>query len=88
VVTRYEAAGSYVRNVVYLAVSDTQLAALATISTHCEQFIKYECHHSLFLTNGIGWWVPRENIKMTYWGRASPSNSNKCMWRDEFMCTQ
>ena len=78
VVTGYEAAGSYVHNVVYTAASVAQLAALATISAHCEQFIKYECHHTLFLTYGFGWWVSRDNVKMTYWGGASPSDSNKC----------
>ena len=77
-VNGYEAAGSYVRNVVYVGAGVTQLATLATISTHCEQFIKYECYHSLFLTNGMGWWVSRDNVKMTYWGGASPSDSKKC----------
>ncbi|CAH3025879.1 unnamed protein product, partial [Porites evermanni] len=77
-VNGYEDAGSYVRNVVYVGAGVTQLATLATISTHCEQFIKYKCYHSLFLTNGMGWWVSRDNVKMTYWGGASPSDSKKC----------
>ena len=74
----YEAKGSYVRNVVYIGASVPQLAALATNSTNCEQFIKYECFHSRLLINGYGWWVSRDNIKITYWGGATPADSNKC----------
>ena len=74
----YEAKGSYVRNVVYIGASVTQLAALATNSTNCEQFIKYECYHSMLLIYGYGWWVSRDNIKIRYWGGATPADSNKC----------
>lgn len=44
----FEESGSYRRDVVYDGISDMdQLRALASISNHCEQFIKYECYHSL-----------------------------------------
>ena len=78
----YDPHGSYVRNVSYSGAgltSVTQLAKLTDVSAHCEQFIKYECHHSVLLLNGnmYGWWVSRDGNKMTYWGGAN-STPNKC----------
>ena len=57
-----------------------QLAGLPDASLHCEQFIKYECHGSMLLRNGIahGWWVSRDHVKRTYWGGATPNDTNKC----------
>ena len=51
------------------------------VSSHCEQFIKYECHGSTLLNrNGspYGWWVSRDSSKMTYWGGASVSGKCAC----------
>ena len=28
--------------------------------------------------NSYGWWVSRDNVKMTYWGGATPADSYKC----------
>ena len=80
----YEKKGSYVRNVHYLAAGLTsvpQLAGLLDVSAHCEQFIKYECYQSLLLYSPgdpHGWWVSRNMTKMTYWGGATPADSQKC----------
>ena len=80
----YESQGSYVRDIHYTGsglTSNAQLFGLLDISTHCEQFIKYECHGSLLLNragNPNGWWVSRDNVQMTYWGGATPADSYKC----------
>ena len=73
----YESRGSYSRSIHYSGASLSQLASLTDASSHCEQFIKYECYGSLILRESYGWWVSRESKKMTYWGGASPG-SNKC----------
>ena len=73
----YEDKGSYSRSIHYSGASLSQLASLTDASSHCEQFIKYECYGSLLLRASYGWWVSRESTKMTYWGGASPG-SNKC----------
>ena len=70
-------AGSYSRDIHYKGASLSQLASLTKVSSHCEQFIKYECHDSSLLRDGMGWWVSRDSSKMTYWGGASPG-SGKC----------
>ena len=70
-------AGSYSRDIHYTGASLSQLASLTRVSSHCEQFIKYECRDSRLLGDGMGWWVSRDSSKMTYWGGASPG-SGKC----------
>ncbi|XP_068678275.1 contactin-associated protein 1-like isoform X2 [Montipora foliosa] len=73
-----EAAGCYSRDVHYIGASLSQLAMLTTVSSNCEQFIKYECHGSSFWFSGpYGFWVSRESRKMAYWGGASPGSA-KC----------
>ena len=71
------AQGSYSRDIHYTGASLSQLASLTRVSSHCEQFIKYECFDSRLLRSGMGWWVWRDSTKMTYWGGASPG-SGKC----------
>ena len=47
----YEEPGSYVKYITYTATGLTgvaQLAGLADVSAHCEQFIKYECYGAFF----------------------------------------
>ena len=73
----YSGPGSYSRDIHYTGASLSQLASLTRVSSHCEQFIKYECHGSRLLRSGKGWWVSRDSTKMTYWGGASP-DSGKC----------
>ena len=72
--------GCYSRNIQYIGADLHQLGNLTAISAHCEQFIKYECHHSVFLFNGyvFGWWVSRDGVKMTYWGGSNSSFPHKC----------
>ena len=79
----YGRAESYVRDIHNTGTGLTrngQLFGLLDISTHCEQFIKYECHDSvlLYMGNPDGMWVSRDNSKMTYWGGATPADSYKC----------
>ena len=77
----YEAPGSYVKHITYNATGLTgvaQLAGLADVSTHCEQFIKYECHGSALFSNDMCWWVSRQNHRMFYWGGAKPGDNRRC----------
>jgi len=78
-VNGYGGRGSYSRDIHYTGASLSQLASLTKVSSHCEQFIKYECYGSVMFTRyGVyAWWVSRDSSKMTYWGGASPS-SGKC----------
>ena len=71
--------GCYSRDIQYTEASLSQLANLANVSTHCEQFIKYECLGSKMFQNKSfhAWWVSRDSAKMTYWGGAEPG-SDKC----------
>ena len=73
----YSGPGSYSRDIHYTGASLSQLASLTKVSSHCEQFIKYECWGSRLFRDGKAWWVSRDSGKMTYWGGASP-DSGKC----------
>jgi len=73
----YDSPGSYSRDIHYSGASLSQLASLTRVSSHCEQFIKYECYDSMIMSSGYAWWVSRDSSKMTYWGGASPG-SGKC----------
>ena len=65
-------------NVHYTGASLPQLASLTRVSSHCQQFIKYECYHSvMWLHAPYTRWVSRDSKKMKYWGGASPG-SGKC----------
>ena len=76
-VNECDGAGCYSREIHYKGVNVSQLASLTNVSSHCEQFIKYECWRSKLLKDGRGWWVSRDSSKMVYWGGASP-DSGKC----------
>ena len=71
--------GTYSRDIHYTGASLSQLASLTRVSSHCEQFIKYECYGSvMFPRYGVyAWWVSRDSSQMTYWGGAPPG-SGKC----------
>ena len=75
----FEDPGSYSREIQYTEASLLQLASLTNVSTHCEQFIKYECFGSrMFKEKKFwAWWVSRDSAKITYWGGAEPG-SDKC----------
>ena len=65
------------RDIHYTGASLSQLTSLTSVSSHCEQFIKYECYDSgLYLRNPASWWMSRDSAKMTYWGGASPGSGN------------
>ena len=76
--------GCYSRDIHYVGANLSQLASLTKVSSHCEQFIKYECFHSRLLEfrrnndrkGPFGWWVSRNSTKMTYWGGALPGSNN------------
>ena len=73
--------GSYSRDIHYTGASLSQLASLTRVSSHCEQFIKYECYDSvlrLYSTSPYGWWVSRDSAKMTYWGGSSVNGKCAC----------
>ncbi|XP_078367482.1 uncharacterized protein LOC144651423 [Oculina patagonica] len=72
--TRVKGTNNYLRDIHYTGTSFPQLASLTKVSSHCEQFIKYECHNSAMSS---AWWMSRDSTKMTYWGGASPG-SGKC----------
>ena len=73
----YNGKGDYSRSIHYSGASLSQLASLTYVSSHCEQFIKYECYDSaLWFPNPVGWWVSRDSSKMSYWGGASPGSKN------------
>ncbi|XP_048578937.1 fibropellin-1 isoform X2 [Nematostella vectensis] len=69
--------GSYSRHVSYYNATWDQLKNLTDVSTHCEQYIQWDCYETMFIAHGYAWWVSRNNAKMTYWGGATPG-SNKC----------
>ena len=71
--------GSYSRDIHYTGASLSQLVSLTRVSSHCEQFIKYECHGSvIFRYGGYAWWMSHDSTKMTYWGGASVSGKCAC----------
>ena len=73
----FDPRGSYERTITY-DISMEQIVAIMNQSTNCEQFIKYECRHSVLLyTRPFGWWVSRQGSKMNYWGGAEV-DSGKC----------
>ena len=76
----YEGQGSFSRDIHYTGASLSQLASLTTVSSQCEQFIKYECYNSVLLykNDPFGWWVSRDSTKMAYWGGASGNSKCAC----------
>ena len=75
-VSGYEPAGSYWRNITY-DIPMEQIVAIMKRSKGCEQFIKYECYRSMLLEDSDGWWVSRQGSRMNYWGGAEV-DSGKC----------
>ena len=62
--------GSYKRNITYNLKME-EIVAIINQSRICEQFIKYECHHSKLweeIYHTHGWWVSRQGLAMNYWG--------------------
>ena len=82
-----EPQGCCTRDVNYKGASLFQLANLARVSSHCEIFIKYECHSSiLFKVEGnktFRWWVSRDGNAMNYWGSITWKWRTDLRMRDE-----
>ena len=70
-----EAQGGYRRDIHYIGASLSQIKGLTEVAANCQQFIGYECYHSMLLihnsNNRYGWWVSRDGAYMTYWGGAT-----------------
>ena len=78
-VNGYSGDGSYSRDIHYTRASISQLVCLTRVSTHCEQFIKYDCYDSrIFHAGPPAWWVSRDSAKMMYWGGASINGKCAC----------
>ena len=77
-VTGCDPPGCYSRDVHYKGANPTQLAALANLSSHCEQFIRYDCRKSILLFRGRAWWVSRQGIRMDYWGGSDKPGKCGC----------
>ena len=73
----------------YTGANFLQLGNLTSISTYCEQFIKYECRHASLLNNGHmdSWWVSRDGDQMTYWGGSNSTYPYKCACGVTGTCT-
>lgn len=74
----FEAHGSYSRDIQYIGASLSQLRGLTEASKSCEQFIKFECFSALLSHNDHGYWLSRDDEKMTYWGGATYGNRCAC----------
>ena len=78
----------YEHDVTYTLVNWTQLISLTTVSSHCEQFIKYECYHAKLSREGnLSSLVSRDVTRMNYWGGAFPG-SNQCACGMNKTCVQ
>ena len=77
-VTGCDPPGCYSRDVHYKGANPNQLAALANLSSHCEQFIRYDCRKSILLFRGRAWWVSRQGIRMDYWGGSDKPGKCGC----------
>ena len=61
--------GCFSRNVTYTGTTLTQLTNLIRVSTHCEQFLIFECNDSVaFIEERASWWLSRDRKSMYYWG--------------------
>ena len=73
----YEGKLSYERDVRY-SIAKSQILALIMLSDHCEQFIRYDCHKSVFwrvnATHPYAAWESRSGKIVTYWGGAVPGS--------------
>ena len=71
----FEPPGTYTRNITYIGSSISQIKGLITASKNCQQFIKYECKHSMLYSHHHGkyfaWWVSSDGENLTYWGGAT-----------------
>lgn len=74
----YRTMEAYSRNISYREASLNQLAKLTEVSSHCEQYIKFECYKWRLLLNSYSWWLSQDSTRMTYWGGSSVSGKCAC----------
>ena len=61
------------RTVTYFGASVSKLGKLADVSTHCEQFVKFECLGEARCWRELhSYWLSRDGKLMFYWGGATP----------------
>uniref|UniRef100_A0A646QGQ6 Neurexin4 n=1 Tax=Hemiscolopendra marginata TaxID=943146 RepID=A0A646QGQ6_9MYRI len=84
-VNGFEKPGSFVQDITYNAEMD-QIIELVNRSSHCRQFLSYQCYRARLFNSPVpdrvkfeplSWWVSRTNQKMDYWGGSLPG-SRKC----------
>ena len=79
--------GCFSRNVTYTGTTLTQLTNLIRVSTHCEQFVMFECNGSVaFIEEKASWWLSRDRKSMHYWGGTIPGSA-KCACGIKKTCT-
>ena len=70
----------YYQQMIYPITMD-KIAALISVSSHCRQFVRFECKNSPLLNSPRGppfvSWVNRKGLLENYWGGA-PKGSDKC----------
>lgn len=76
----FDGHGQYKRTIRY-NIPRSQVKAIITLSSKCEQFIKYQCHGSVlsldYRWTPAGWWVSADGQKMRNWGGVD-SNRKGC----------
>ncbi|KAJ7376517.1 Contactin-associated protein-like 2 [Desmophyllum pertusum] len=84
----YEGPGTFIRKVSYVN-SLSQIEKVMSVSTHCKQYIRYDCSKSMLMANydGLGgpygWWVSRDGQNMYYWGGADPGSYSCGCYKEE-----
>jgi len=70
--------GCFVRAVDY-KIAMKQIASLTVLSTHCEQYIRYDCHNAPlnFNNESNGWWMDRNDMTHFYWSGDSTIEDNE-----------
>ena len=72
--------GCFSRDVTYTGtgITTNQLLNPTEVTSHCEQFIMFECNNNVsFIEEKFAWWVSRNRKPMYYWGGAA-RRSTKC----------
>ena len=65
--------GCFSRNVTYARSTPSQLVSLSRVTSHCEQFIMFECNNDVsFIEFEYTRWISREGKAMHFWGGAAP----------------
>ncbi|XP_013420849.1 contactin-associated protein-like 2 [Lingula anatina] len=76
------AAGGIRKSISYLYANMDQIVSLISMSTRCQQKLKYTCFKASFMSDMEAsslktWWVSRDGEKMMYWA-GGPSDGRGC----------